>query len=146
MTLITQLESFIKTIQAKQMPKGELLLGQCQSGAGLTNTQEHILMEVAGHRLSSAGLAAKLNISQAAITKATKILERRGFLIRQTASTDKRVMRLVLTDIGRRVAMEHASHHKKSQKHYQNVLDRFSNEEQATIERFLGQLEKEYQQ
>ena len=65
---------FTKIMQLAEN-KQEVLLGKCESDAGLTNTQEHILMLLLHEKLTNAKLAEKLNISPAAVTKALKKLQ-----------------------------------------------------------------------
>ena len=59
----------------------EILVGSCQSTVKLTNTQEHILMLIEKAAYTNTEIAKQLNVSQAAITKATKSLVAQGLLV-----------------------------------------------------------------
>lgn len=53
--------------------KQEILLGKCESGADLTNTQEHILMLLLAGKLTNAKMA-EMQMHSAAVT-ASKLRE-----------------------------------------------------------------------
>ena len=72
MPIANQVDHLVNQILLKAENQHELLFGSCQSNVSLTNTQEHILMLLSQERLTNSELAKRLNISQAAITKATK--------------------------------------------------------------------------
>ncbi|WP_025197396.1 MarR family transcriptional regulator, partial [Streptococcus agalactiae] len=75
MTVLEQkLDHLVSQILLKAENQHELLFGTCQSDVKLTNTQEHILMLLSQEQLTNSDLAKKLNISQAAVTKAVKSL------------------------------------------------------------------------
>ena len=71
---------FLNSILLLSENQHEILVGSCTSGVSLTNTQEHILMLVSDEALTNSVLAKKLNVSQAAITKAVKPLLSQGML------------------------------------------------------------------
>lgn len=73
MTILEKkLDSLVNRILLKAENQHELLFGACQSDVKLTNTQEHILMLLSQEKLTNTDLAKRLNISQAAVTKAIK--------------------------------------------------------------------------
>lgn len=80
MQLEKQIDCLVNEILLKTENQHELLFGTCQSGVELTNTQEHILMLLSQERLTNSALAKRLNISQAAVTKAIKCLVKEGML------------------------------------------------------------------
>lgn len=121
----------------------EILVGSCTSGVSLTNTQEHILMLVADEALTNSVLAKKLNVSQAAITKAVKPLLSQGMLETYRDENDARVLYYRLTEIGKPIALEHQHHHQHTLHTYEDVLSKFTKNEQGVISRFLDLLEEE---
>ena len=121
----------------------EILVGSCTSGVSLTNTQEHILMLVADEALTNSVLAKKLKVSQAAITKAVKPLLSQGMLETYRDENDARVLYYRLTEIGKPIAVEHQHHHQHTLHTYENVLSKFTKNEQGVISRFLDLLEEE---
>ncbi|MBJ8326361.1 zinc-dependent MarR family transcriptional regulator [Streptococcus pacificus] len=118
----------------------ELLLGTCQSDIKLTNTQEHILMLLAEEKLTNSDLAIRLNISQAAVTKAIKSLEKQGMLAFSKNKEDARITYFELTELAKPIAAEHQHHHKKTLAFYDHLLESFSDDEQLVIDKFLKQL------
>ena len=121
----------------------EILVGSCTSGVSLTNTQEHILMLVSDESLTNSVLAKKLNVSQAAITKAVKPLLSQGMLETYRDENDARVLYYRLTEIGKPIALEHQHHHQHTLHTYEDVLSKFTKNEQGVISRFLDLLEEE---
>ena len=85
-------------------------------------------MLLSQERLTNSELAKRLNISQAAITKATKYLVTKGLL----ASVN-----FELTDSAKPIAQEHMHHHDSTIAVYEKLLGQFSENEQAVITRFL---------
>ncbi len=61
----------------------------------------------------SSDIAHSLNISAGTLTTSVKLLEKKGCITRQTDSHDKRIIRLFLTDKGKRANEIHQSFHKK---------------------------------
>ena len=114
-----------------------MLFGDCQSGVAITNTQEHILMLLSQERLTNSDLAKRLNISQAAVTKAIKYLVSQGMLASVKNKEDARVTYFELTDIAKPVAKEHTHHHDATLAVYKNLFNQFSEDEQDVIARFL---------
>ncbi|EHJ53108.1 zinc-dependent MarR family transcriptional regulator [Streptococcus macacae] len=121
----------------------ELLIGSCQSEVQLTNTQEHILMLLSQENLTNSELAKKLNISQAAVTKAVKSLVQKEMLQAIKDENDARVTNFCLTDRAQPIAAEHDRHHKLTLAVYHGLLENFTKDEQEIISRFLSGLEKE---
>jgi len=85
-------------------------------------------------------IAKQLNVSQAAITKATKSLVAQGLLVAVKDSKDARVVRFSLTEAAKPIAAEHAHHHAHTLEAYEELLDNYSLDEQELIARFLNEL------
>ncbi|AXQ77699.1 MarR family transcriptional regulator [Streptococcus chenjunshii] len=142
LSLDRKLDHLIKKVLLKSENQHELLFGPCKSGEKLTNTQEHILMLLAEQQLTNSDLAKKLNISQAAVTKAVKSLAKKGMLVSVKDKEDARVTYFTLTDPAWPVAEEHRRHHHRTLAVYQELLAAFTEEEQAIIQRFLTVFEE----
>ena len=138
-----KIDRFLNSILLLSENQHEILVGSCTSGVSLTNTQEHILMLVADEALTNSVLAKKLNVSQAAITKAVKPLLSQGMLETNRDENDARVLYYRLTEIGKPIALEHQHHHQHTLHTYEDVLSKFTKNEQGVISRFLDLLEEE---
>ena len=138
-----KIDRFLNSILLVSEKQHEILVGSCTSGVSLTNTQEHILMLVADEALTNSVLAKKLNVSQAAITKAVKPLLSQGMLETYRDENDARVLYYRLTEIGKPIALEHQHHHQHTLHTYEDVLSKFTKNEQGVISRFLDLLEEE---
>ena len=138
-----KIDRFFFSILLVSENQHEILVGSCTSGVSLTNTQEHILMLVADEALTNSVLAKKLNVSQAAITKAVKPLLSQGMLETYRDENDARVLYYRLTEIGKPIALEHQHHHQHTLHTYEDVLSKFTKNEQGVISRFLDLLEEE---
>ena len=138
-----KIDRFLNSILLLSENQHEILVSSCTSGVSLTNTQEHILMLVADEALTNSVLAKKLNVSQAAITKAVKPLLSQGMLETYRDENDARVLYYRLTEIGKPIALEHQHHHQHTLHTYEDVLSKFTKNEQGVISRFLDLLEEE---
>ena len=138
-----KIDRFLNSILLLSENQHEILVGSCTSGVSLTNTQEHILMLVADEALTNSVLAKKLNVSQAAITKAVKPLLSQGMLETYSDENDARVLYYRLTEIGKPIALEHQHHHQHTLHTYEDVLSKFTKNEQGVISRFLDLLKEE---
>lgn len=138
-----KIDRFLNSILLLSENQHEILVGSCTSGVSLTNTQEHILMLVADESLTNSVLAKKLNVSQAAITKAVKPLLSQGMLETYRDENDARILYYRLTEIGKPIALEHQHHHQHTLHTYEDVLSKFTKNEQGVISRFLDLLEEE---
>ncbi|MGT2924975.1 zinc-dependent MarR family transcriptional regulator [Streptococcus caviae] len=143
MALGQEIDRLINQILLKAENQHELLIGSCQSEIKLTNTQEHILMLLSQENLTNSDLAKRLNVSQAAVTKAVKSLVKQEMLESIKDKADARVTYFRLTDLAKPIAQEHEHHHALTLSVYNHLLDTFSKEEQAVISRFLTALSEE---
>ncbi|HFI0481681.1 TPA: zinc-dependent MarR family transcriptional regulator [Streptococcus suis] len=134
------IEKYLHEIVLSSENQLELLVGSCQSSVKLTNTQEHILMLIDKAAYTNTEIAKQLNVSQAAITKATKSLVAQGLLVAVRDSKDARVVRFSLTEAAKPIATEHAHHHAQTLEAYEELLENYSCEEQELIARFLNEL------
>lgn len=141
--LENQLDNLVSQILLKAENQHELLFGSCQSDIKLTNTQEHILMLLSQDKLTNTDLAKKLNVSQAAITKAIKSLLNQDLLAANKDTEDARVTYFELTPLASEVAEEHTHHHTKTLNVYKNLLSQFSKDEQTVIQHFLNSFSEE---
>ena len=134
------IEKCLHEIVSSSVNQLEILVGSCQSTAKLTNTQEHILMLIEKASYTITEIAKQLNVSQAAITKATKSLVAQGLLVAVKDSKDARIVRFSLTEAAKPIAAEHAHHHAHTLEAYEELLDNYSLDEQELIARFLNEL------
>ena len=138
--LAEKINYFLNEVILTAENQHEILVGSCTSDVRLTNTQEHILMLLSQESLTNSDLAKRLNVSQAAVTKAVKALIKQGMLEAYKDKKDARVTFYRLTDLAQPIADEHEHHHAHTLETYQNLVDKFSVDEQITIEKFLEAL------
>ncbi len=138
--LSEKINHFLNEVILTAENQHEILVGSCTSDVRLTNTQEHILMLLSQESLTNSDLAKRLNVSQAAVTKGVKALIKQGMLEAYKDKKDARVTFYRLTDLAQPIADEHEHHHAHTLETYQNLVDKFSVDEQITIEKFLEAL------
>ena len=138
--LAQKIDQFLNEVILKAENQHEILIGSCTSDVPLTNTQEHILMLLSEESLTNSDLAKKLNVSQAAVTKAVKSLVRQEMLQAFKDKRDARVTFYRLTKSAQPIAKEHQHHHAHTLETYQKLAEQFSASEQATISKFLEAL------
>lgn len=138
--LAVQIDQTLRDIVLCSENQLEILVGSCQSGVTLTNTQEHILMLIENSSFTNSEIAKQLNVSQAAITKAIKSLIAQGMLVAVRDERDARVIHYELTDVAKPIAAEHTHHHEHTLESYDELLSGYSSEEQAVVSRFLKEL------
>ena len=119
--LAKDIDQFLNEIILKAENQHEILIGHCTSEVALTNTQEHILMLLSEESLTNSELARRLNVSQAAVTKAIKSLIKEGMLETSKDPKDARVIFYQLTDLARPIAEEHHHHHEHTLSTYEKV-------------------------
>ena len=138
--LAQKIDQFLNEVILKAENQHEILIGSCTSDVPLTNTQEHILMLLSEESLTNSDLAKKLNVSQAAVTKAVKSLARQEMLQAFKDKRDARVTFYRLTELAQPIAQEHQHHHAHTLETYQKLAEQFSASEQAVIAKFLEAL------
>ena len=138
--LAEKINHFLNEVILTAENQHEILVGSCTSDVRLTNTQEHILMLLSQESLTNSDLAKRLNVSQAAVTKAVKALVEQKMLETFKDEKDARVTFYRLTDLARPIAEEHQQHHVHTLDTYQRLAEQFSSDEQEVIVRFLDGL------
>ncbi|MFS9029304.1 zinc-dependent MarR family transcriptional regulator [Streptococcus cristatus] len=138
--LAEKINHFLNEVILTAENQHEILIGSCTSDVRLTNTQEHILMLLSQESLTNSDLAKRLNVSQAAVTKAVKALVEQKMLETFKDKKDARVAFYRLTDLARPIAEEHQHHHVHTLETYQRLAEQFSSDEQKVIVRFLDGL------
>ncbi|MDD7356170.1 zinc-dependent MarR family transcriptional regulator [Streptococcus hyointestinalis] len=141
MAIKDELDRLINQIVMSSENQHEFLLGACQSGVELTNTQEHILMLLLDSgRMTNSSLSRELVVSQAAVTKAVKQLLQKQLIESVKDERDGRIVLFELTEAGIPIAKEHRHHHELTLMAYDRLFSDFSEDEQAVIERFMGRV------
>ena len=138
--LAQEIDNFLNEVILRSENQHEILIGHCTSDVALTNTQEHILMLLSEESLTNSELARRLNVSQAAVTKAIKSLVKEGMLETSRDPKDARVIFYKLTELARPVAAEHHHHHEHTLSAYEQVANQSTPNEQEVIQRFLTAL------
>ena len=138
--LAEKINHFLNEVILTAENQHEILIGSCTSDVRLTNTQEHILMLLSQESLTNSDLAKRLNVSQAAVTKAVKALVEQKMLQTFKDKKDARVTFYRLTDLARPIAEEHQHHHVHTLDAYQRLAEQFSSDEQEVIVKFLDGL------
>ena len=138
--LAEKINHFLNEVILTAENQHEILVGSCTSDVRLTNTQEHILMLLSQESLTNSDLAKRLNVSQAAVTKAVKALVEQKMLETFKDKKDARVTFYRLTDLARPIAEEHQHHHVHTLETYQRLAEKFSSDEQDVIVKFLDGL------
>ena len=138
--LAEKINHFLNEVILTAENQHEILVGSCTSDVQLTNTQEHILMLLSLESLTNSDLAKRLNVSQAAVTKAVKALVEQKMLETFKDKKDARVTFYRLTDLARPIAEEHQHHHVHTLETYQRLAEQFSSDEQEVIVKFLDGL------
>ena len=138
--LAHEIDRFLNEIILKSENQHEILIGSCTSGMPLTNTQEHILMLLSEESLTNSELAKRLNVSQAAVTKAIKSLIKQELLELFKDVKDARVIFYRLTELAKPVAAEHQHHHHHTIEIYEKIANQYSSDEKVIIQKFLETL------
>ena len=138
--LAHEIDRFLNEIILKSENQHEILIGSCTSGMPLTNTQEHILMLLSEESLTNSELAKRLNVSQAAVTKAIKSLIKQELLEPFKDVQDARVILYRLTELAKPVAAEHQHHHHHTIEIYEKIANQYSSDEKVIIQKFLETL------
>lgn len=113
--LLVDLFNFILLIEEKNLQ---------DQGVKLSMTEVHILeaVEKSPSNMMSA-IAKRLMVTQGTLTVSTTKLVKKGYLERCKDESDKRIVRLVLTDKAKNVLKTHNDFHEKMIDHLLNELD-----------------------
>lgn len=90
--------------------------------------------------LTNSELAKRLNVSQAAVTKAIKSLIKQELLEPFKDVKDARVIFYRLTELAKPVAAEHQHHHHHTIEIYEKIANQYSSDEKVIIQKFLETL------
>ncbi|MCL2810861.1 MAG: MarR family transcriptional regulator [Clostridia bacterium] len=128
--LLVRLFNDILAIEERALSSGEF------SDASVR--EMHVLeaadAEPGGNSMSA--IATRLGITVGSLTVAAATLERKGYLRRERATNDKRVVRVLLTERGRQANQRHAAFHREMVSQVQKAL----NDEQLEV--LAGALER----
>ncbi|AJE50905.1 MarR family transcriptional regulator [Paenibacillus polymyxa] len=104
-----------------------------------TITQLHILSLVSNSQgsMNNTSLAAELNISKPAVTKAVNILIEHHLLLTSKKSDNHKELYYSVTDEGRQLAAVHDQMHRQLKEQYEQLFDAFSEDELDVVIRFL---------
>ncbi|ALP35985.1 hypothetical protein ASL14_07180 [Paenibacillus sp. IHB B 3084] len=105
-----------------------------------TTTQLHILSLINSSQggMNNASLAAELNISKPAVTKAVNILIEHHLVLTSKKSDNHKELYYNVTDEGRKLAAVHDRMHQQLKERYNQLFDAFSEEELDVVIRFLN--------
>lgn len=99
----------------------------------------HILKMVGDHPgIFISEMARNFNITRAVVAKTVKKLEKRGLLIKETDSEDKKRLRLYLTDKGRRAHALHHAYHQQFDQPLFAYLAQLDDHDLQIIQEFLN--------
>lgn len=138
--LAYKIESTINEIIINSGNQNEFLVGECFCNHNFTNTQKHILMLLKNENINNKDIAYKLNISQAAVTKAIKSLVIEKMLIVEKDNKDGRILRYKLSKEAINIAKEHENHHQRTINSYNKILEKYNKDEKEIINKFLDDL------
>ena len=93
--------------------------------------------ELANEDNSSTSIASKLRITPGTLTTAVSLLEKKGYLVRNKDTKDKRVVRICTTQLGKEAQVSHIKFHEEMVDDILSVLDP---EEAEVFARGLGKL------
>ncbi|MDO8962904.1 MAG: MarR family transcriptional regulator [Coriobacteriia bacterium] len=97
-----RLDDFIARFELATMNVGRSI-GHCAAGAGgeMTGPQHHVMrLLIASGGMKSSDLAEALGTQPSAVTAAVDRLEARGFVTRERDDSDRRVVRVVPSELG----------------------------------------------
>lgn len=114
--VLVRLFNDILVIEERALAKGEF------SDASVR--EMHVLEAASAEREenSMSAIAARLGITVGSLTVAVTTLERKGYLMRERATDDKRVVRVHLTERGKQANAHHAAFHAGMVAEVQNAL------------------------
>lgn len=82
-------------------------------------------------------MARNFNITRAAVSKTAKKLEQKGVLIRKIDTEDKKILRLFLTDKGKKAYLAHQKYHHDFDEPLFDYLNMLEKEQLTVVEEFL---------
>ncbi|MBU2658746.1 pulcherriminic acid biosynthesis transcriptional regulator PchR [Bacillus cabrialesii] len=104
-------------------------------------TSIHVIDCISQHEpINNAGIARKMNLSKANVTKISTKLIKEEFINSYQLTDNKKEVYFKLTRKGRRIFDLHEKLHKKKELAFYQFLDSFSQDEQNAVLKFLEQL------
>lgn len=104
-------------------------------------TSIHVIDCIGQHEpINNTGIAKKMNLSKANVTKISTKLIKEEFINRYQLSDNKKEVYFKLTRKGRQIFDLHEKLHKKKELAFYQFLDSFSQDEQNAVLKFLEQL------
>ncbi|PRS06849.1 MarR family transcriptional regulator [Bacillus halotolerans] len=104
-------------------------------------TSIHVVDCIGQHEpINNTGIAKKMNLSKANVTKISTKLIKEEFINRYQLSDNKKEVYFKLTRKGRQIFDLHEKLHKKKELAFYQFLDSFSQDEQNAVLKFLEQL------
>ncbi|MFV9831067.1 MarR family transcriptional regulator [Bacillus sp. ATD] len=104
-------------------------------------TSIHVIDCIGQHEpINNAGIARKMNLSKANVTKISTKLIKEEFINSYQLTDNKKEVYFKLTRKGRRIFDLHEKLHKKKEQAFYQFLDSFSHEEQKAVLKFLEHL------
>jgi MarR family 2-MHQ and catechol resistance regulon transcriptional repressor len=112
---------------------------QCIAGEGLC-LSDFMVLEVLLHKgpMSISAIGGKVLLANASMTSAVDRLEERGFVVRQSSSTDRRSKTIVLTKQGRAFISDLYARHVKDIEAVTSVLTETEKNELRTLLKKIG--------
>ncbi|MFP7225277.1 MarR family transcriptional regulator [Priestia filamentosa] len=100
------------------------------------------VIECIGHNepINNIGIATKMNLSKANITKITRKLTKDELIKRFQLSDNKKEIYFKLTSRGKQVFALHEKLHNKKRDQFYELIDNFSDDKQKVILEFLGKM------
>ncbi|MFP7416627.1 MarR family transcriptional regulator [Priestia filamentosa] len=100
------------------------------------------VIECIGHNepINNIGIATKMNLSKANITKITRKLIKDELIKRFQLSDNKKEIYFKLTSRGKQVFALHEKLHNKKRDQFYELIDNFSDDKQKVILEFLGKM------
>jgi len=142
-----QIDEFLNGIRLISENQREILFGTDEDA--VTTTQGHILMLLAQNGpQTNRQLADALGVTAAAVTKAIKLLQvgTNVNVIPLADESDGRLVRWMITEVGRKIAADHAHRHQQTVHEYRKILTEYTEDQQAIIINFIHQLAAKLQQ
>ncbi|MCM6833403.1 MarR family transcriptional regulator [Leuconostoc mesenteroides] len=135
--IIQELNSFVQ----EYATNSELVAAT--AGQKINSTQAHLLMLLKIlQSQTNTELAAAMNLSKPAITKAIKNLKRYHYVTAVVDDSDKRSTHYLLTEDGEKLAQLHEQAHATMHDDIHTIMADFTQEQQQTITQFLTKLNK----
>lgn len=109
-----------------------------KEGDKLYTSEIHLLDKIDKYPdLNMSELARELNVTRGMVSQLALKLEKKGFLVKKASSSNKRDLRLELTELGDKVIILHDKFHKDTNKDIEAYLTSIGEENKMVIYDFL---------